>query len=403
MEKAEITELKKGLKESDLHFVHKVYKYIDDTGNINNARAGEICRSELGENKDESAYRKVYQDFSRMWDSVKGDYIQNGDLLKRLQEIDDREDELYKAKVKYADKIREYRQLLRDDARIENINDVFSKSIDNLEMIEPTTIKFREFGDLSGILMISDFHLGKIIDNYFNKFNKEIAKRRVDKLIKDTLSYCNTMGVSTLYVLNLNDMIEGNLRVTARVQQEEDVVQQIITASELVSYLLISLSDSGLNIKYGSVLDNHSRINTNWREHIEKESYVKLIDYYISLRVGDKVEIITNNIDDNIGKINVDGKLIYYVHGHLKAHNVNTILMNLTAVNGVKPDLVLMGHYHTALSKESHFSKIMINGSLSGVDDYAFNSGFYSKPSQTLIVLNNENDIRIDINLDNIE
>jgi predicted phosphodiesterase len=200
-------------------------------------------------------------------------------------------------------------------------------------------------------------------------------------------------------VANIGDMIEGNLRVTARVTSEEDVIQQVMTASELISYFLNALYDFGLDVKYISVLDNHSRANVNFREHIEKESFAKLIDWYVQGRLKEKVEFIANSIDENIGYLEIDGKTHWFVHGHLKAHSVNTIVQNLTVILGIKPDFIHLGHWHSSQTKEFCFTKVFVNGSLTGVDDFAFNMGYFSKPSQSLVVIDGDNDIRIDINL----
>jgi len=389
--------LKRMEGESRLHFIWRVYKYQQDIGNLSNEELGEICRKELNEDFDESAYRKVYQSWENMWLEVKDEYISEEVLLERLEQIDKREDELYKTKIKTADKLREYRKTLRDEARIENIMDMIYEIAFNLPEFKYQPKEKQLDGELSAILECSDWHYGKISDNYWNKFNTLIAKDRVDKLIFDTIRYCETMNVGTLYIANLGDLMEGAIHVTCRVMSEEDSIEQIMHVSELFAYFINELHNFGLNIKYVSVSDNHSRLNKNFKEHIEKENFGKIIDWYLKARLTnlDDFEFIENIIDESIAYFELNGKNIFAVHGHLE--NPNTVIQDLTLSTGIIADIVLMGHYHKKAEKSFHFSKVFVNGSLCGVDEYAKSKRLFGKASQTLIVFDDENIVNFEI------
>lgn len=365
-------ELKILENESRNHFIYRIYKYQEDTGKLNNEQAGEICRKELDENFDESAYRKKYQYWQDMWNDIKGEFISDKAILERLSKIDEREDELYKAKIKTSDKIREYRKTLRDEARIENIMDVIYKVAMNMPEYNYQEKDIKLNGNLNGILSISDWHFGKISENFWNKFNIEILKQRVDKLIFDTIKYCNIANVGTLYIANLGDMIENTImHITARVMSEEDAVEQIMHVSELLGYFINELHNYGLNIKYISVTDNHSRLNGNYKEHIEKESFGKIIDWYLKARLTnlDNFEFIENIIDESIGYAEIDGRNVFICHGHLESPH--TVVQDLTLGTGLIADIILLGHWHKKAEKPFQYSKVFINGSACGVDEYA--------------------------------
>lgn len=389
-------ELKRLENETRLHFIWRMYKYKEDTGKLSQEQAGKICREELNEDYDESAYRKIYQSWQNMWLEVKDEYISEEALIERLSKIDQREDELYKTKVKTADKLREYRKTLRDEARIENIIDTIYEIALNLPEYEYKPKEKQLSGELNAIIQIGDWHFGKISDNYWNKFNIDICKQRVDKLIFDTIKYCEMANVGTLYIVNLNDLIENSIHVTTRVLAEEDAIEQIMHVSELLAYFINELYSYGLNIKYGSVTDNHSRLNKNFKEHIEKESFGKIIDWYLKARLSNlDVEFLENQIDESIGLFELDGKNIFYVHGHLE--NPHTVVQDLTLGTGIIADIVLMGHYHKKSEKPFHFAKVFINGSLCGVDQYAKSKRLFGKASQTLLVFDNENIMNFEI------
>jgi len=390
--------LKEG--QSQNHFIWEVYTKGYKTGLITREKAGEICNKELDLDFDESAFRKKFASFETMWEEVKHEYLIDSDdeLIGRLAKIEELDDKLYKTKVKTGDKLREFRSLLRVESRVENLIEHIIKAVDTMPKLDLQHNRDIEFtGNKTAILKISDWHLGKVVDNYFNKYNKQILAERVDKLIDETIKYCTIMGVNTLYIANLSDLIEGNLRATSRVESEEDTIAQVMHVSEVLSNMIAEFVRHGYTVKYLSTLDNHSRGNVNYKEHIEIESFAKMIDWYLEARIGNKIEFIKSPFDPNIGYAEIEGKNHFFVHGHLKAHSINTIVQNLAIPLGLKVDYVHMGHWHKADVKEFHFAKVYINPSLVGVDDYAFNNGWFSKAGQKLLVIDKENEIDINI------
>lgn len=385
--------------ESREHFIWRVYTYGYETGQIDKEQAGEICNAELNEVYDESAYRKVYQAFKKVWDAVKNEYLIESDdeIIERLAKIEQKEDELYKTKVKTADKLREYRKTLRDESRIENLVSLIDDIAKDMPEMRIDKKDINLTGEMSAILCLSDWHYGMLTNNFWNSYNTTIAKQRVEKLLHDTIKYCSIMNIGDLYVSNLNDLINGNIHVTTRIQSEEDVLQQTMHVAELLAWFLKELESYGLNVYYSSVTDNHARIN-NYKEHIEKENFNKIVDWYLKARLNDSSIIIFENlIDESISYFQVDGRNIFSVHGHLD--KPSQVLPNLALGIGINPDIVLMGHYHNRQEFAVGNGKVIMNGSLCGVDDYAKNNRYFSDPSQNLIVLDGANLINIEIKL----
>lgn len=382
--------------ETEKHFIWRVYRYMEDTGSISQSDAGEICNRELRVDYDESRHRKIYQGFTGMWKEVQHEYVQDDSLTERLLLIDKREDDLYKSKVKAWDALREKRKTLRDEARIE---EMFDFIVDVAKTIEPYKFAEREIrlnGNDTAVLQLSDWHMGETYKNYWGSFSPQILEDKVNDLIHKTIAHCQKNNIGTLYVCSLGDMISGNIHVSARVSDTLDSIEQTMRVSELMVHLLHTLSEYGLKIKYISTLDNHSRINKNYKEHIEKESMAKLMDWHILSKVGDNpkyenIEIISNIIDDNIGYFEIDGKVFYCVHGHLD--NPRTVIEDLSMSVGIKADYVLMGHFHSFAINEKYFAKCIINGSMSGVGDYAKGKRLFSNSSQNLLMFYGEDDL----------
>ena len=391
---------KRQVNESEEHFIWRVYKYRDDTGDFSNKNCGEICNRELKLDYNESRHRKIYESFLKIWQHVKDEYIDDKKISNRLNIVDDREEQLYKTKVKTRDKLREYRKHLRDEARIEELQEFITQVAQSLPIYNfDKDIPILK-GDNSAILQISDWHMGKEIKNYWNEFNEEILEQRVNDLIKRTKFHCKKNNINELIVVNLSDMIDGNIHVSTRVSDNIDAVEQTMKVSELIANMLNEFANFGLKVKYVGVLDNHSRINKNYKEHIEKESFSKIIDWWIAERMKNNAnfEIISNVIDDNIGNFQLNGKNFYCVHGHLD--NPNKVIEDMSLSVGEKADYVLMGHYHSLQLNEKYFSKLIMSGSLCGIDEYAKDKRLFSNPSQNLIILQDNDDVIINMKFD---
>lgn len=311
--------------------------------------------------------------------------------------VDEKFEELYKQQVKTADKMRQYRALLREDARVENIVDEIKREIRKLEPIN-FTHKDRYVSSKEAVNLIGDWHIGAKIDNFFGKYSMEIGKNRANKMCDDIISYVDKFEIETLHVINLGDMIEnGAIHISTRVMQEEDAVRQIMYLSEILSVYLTKLSEV-CNVEYYSTLDNHSRTNAKFTDNIAKESFVYLIDWYLQERLKDNVRINFNSnmIDDSIGYFETMGKKIMFTHGNFG--KMNTSIQDLALGTGIIPDFVCMGHFHVPKMKDFHGKKLIVNGCMSGVSQYALDNRMFGKPSQTLLMFDGENEINLQIN-----
>lgn len=386
--------------ESEKHFIWRVYKYRDDSGKLTNEQCGEICNKELRLNFDESRHRKIYESFLKVWNEVKDEYIEDDLTSERLDEIDKREAELYKQQVKTRDNLREYRKTLRNEARVENLKESFKEAYDNASEMTFSKYKTKHIGEKEAVLMLSDWHVGMEIKNYWNTYNSEIFEERIQTIAFKIMKYAEINNIGTLQILSLGDLLSGSIHGTTRLAEEMDVLDQVMYVAKVMKNLLCELSDFGLKIKYLSVVGNHDRVNKIFKEHIEKESFNKIVDWYICDKIEDGVldaEYICNEIDDGIGYFVINGENCFAVHGH--QDNMNNVIMNLIMATDIVPKYIFMGHYHHKVTISQGNSTVFVNGSLIGVDEYAKNKRYFAKPSQTLIVFDEDDIIDIKIKL----
>lgn len=242
-----------------------------------------------------------------------------------------------------------------------------------------------------GILLISDWHYGVNIDSYYNVYNTEVAKERIDKLYSRIKYYMALYDLSTLNVINLGDMIAGNIHLPLRLHSQIDVMTQILEVSELIAQFIAKLSEY-YNIKYYSTLDNHSRIDPNKKDSIQLETLQRITPWYLKQRFKDNRWITifdNNNYTPDIVSLEVANHSILAVHGD--KDKPKQIVDRLTAFTEKHHDLICLAHYHHFSCNEQNYTMVVSNGSLMGTDEYAMDLRLSSDASQTFIVCTPDN------------
>lgn len=354
------------------------------------------------------AYRKwVYSVQVKNGTQTKQTNIVNRENIEECSETELSEniqrqlDELEKKKIQFSDRRNSYKRLVRDDARVEDFKNLLVDATKNLTPL-PTIVKKRNSvnSNVEAILLISDLHIGVECDNFYNHYNSEIAKKRVAKLVDDTIMYCNRNNVYKLNVCNLGDLVHGIIHTSARLEQEMDVTQQIMTAAEIMAEALNRLQEAAPIVTYRSVVDNHSRVIASKEESIEKENFSNIIDWWVKERLrNSSIQFENDNIDEGIGKFKLyNGKNVMFAHGH--NDSINSVFQSWVGATGEYIHYCLIGHYHCEKFKSFQNSRIIVNGSIVGTEQYALSKRLFSKPSQTLLVFDNDNTLNISIDLD---
>lgn len=315
--------------------------------------------------------------------------ITDNDIIK---EIEDKKLELEKEKIRVQDQRREYKKYLRQDARFEHIHNTIKEEIKKLNEIKPLIhkeVKVDNTSNKEAVIILSDWHTGSTSDNYWNVFNLEVARERINKLLDKTIEYCLLHKVNTIHVELLGDLVNGYLHLGNRVENEEDVVTQIMIASELLANFLNELANNKLNVKVYSSTGNHGRCSPNLKESLDLENFERLIPWYLKARISNpKIEFMENEIDDNLIVIRFLNEVIYCVHGHLDKPNV--MIDNWSRMLKEFPTEAHLGHFHSYKEFDEYDMTVTVNGTLSGVDEFAKKIRKTSKPMQTLMIYNEE-------------
>ena len=318
------------------------------------------------------------------------DFKEETDAIKR---------DLYIQQTKTKDAWNAYRRTLRDEARIESMKESIREAVSELKELPKAEYEGKTQADNEAILMFSDLHIGAQVDDFYNTYNVSEARRRVDKLGKDTIALGKRNDVEKLNFLNLGDAIHGIIHVTARLEEELDVVQQVMIASEIIADALNELQEAAPEVIYRSCTDNHARVIADLKQHIEKENFGKLIDFYLKERLkGTKIRFEDSPLNEEIGMFELmNGKTVVFSHGH--HDSVNQSLQSMVGATHKYIDYVLMGHYHSPKQKVFEGCNVIVNSSIIGPEQYAFSKRLFGKASQKLLVFEGDNLYNMDIYL----
>ena len=306
-----------------------------------------------------------------------------------LEEIELEKIELQKQQIKMRDQRRLMNTKLRELARLEHLENYLKETVEEIEPVNLPKIKDKNKSDSEAMVVISDEHIGMKIDSKFNTYNIEIAKERLAKLQKETMDRVEKEGINKLYIAHLGDGIHGAIHTTARIESEENVIQQIITLAHMLESFVEDFVQKGIDVTFCSVAGNHSRAMPNKKESLgTAENFERLLTVFL----GKAFNQFDNysQIDDEEGIIVLDikGKTVVLVHADLDKGN--GVVTKLNDMLNLSIDYIFTGHVHNAFYKE-HGNAVQFGvGSLCGLDQYAISGRFSGRPSQMILTFDDD-------------
>lgn len=385
--------------ETDAQYVYRVCRSKDEIGTWTDV--AEVINKTLGWDKGECAYRKTwkaYQDLQQVSD------IEIGNTQAMIDELQSERRELEKAKVKMRDERNEVSRLLRAKARGESMRELIERRIDAYDPDEYEHLDVLQCvgqGDCDLIVHLTDLHAGLHIDNYCNRYNGDVMMYRLRKYAGKIAEIWRRHNAKKCYVVLGGDMVNGAIHVNSRLENNENVIDQVISASEAVSWFVAGMAKLFLNVEVYSVPGNHSRVFPNKEDNEHGEYLDRLVTYYLHAKCAqiNNIHICDTDLDESMVRFAVRGENVFAVHGD--KDTPTGVVNNLTMMTGMKPDIVLMGHRHTNGLTTVYDTKVYESGCLDGPDSYCMDKRLRNKPEQTVLVINDQGlDCAYDIKLD---
>lgn len=327
----------------------------------------EILNEEAGEDTHytESYWRKRYRQMTL--DKQTKDALETQKTVKKNASIVGLLASMERQRVRTRDERTAYSKFLREQARREDMFDLLQDSIERLEPVPPVAVQRSR--SRAVYAMLSDVHYGISFTAYENCYDSEIAKQRVMTYAAEIIRIGQEQNASTCYVSLMGDMISGNIHSSIRVENRENIIQQVTGVSELVASFLYELAKNFDSVIVNSVDGNHSRVEKSLEDAMREERLDSLIPWYCKTRLENcrNVSFEENTIDPTIASFEIFSKFYVAVHGDMDG-DLKQSVQRIERKSGNVVDYILAGHMHVA---EARFEDVgyIRNGCVCGSGD----------------------------------
>lgn len=252
------------------------------------------------------------------------------------------------------------------------------------------------------ILFCSDFHYDEVVHpaeiHGVNAYNRVIAQRRIKTLFTQTVDLLINRVANHKYdkivVAFGGDLLSGNIHEELRETNEAPIAKSIISLVDTLSAGLLLLLDHFDKVEIRAIPGNHGRWDRKPRyKNRVFDNYEWLLLQMLMRQFRGEDRIYFDISDGPDLAFNVYDTRYLMTHGDQfkGGSGISGVLAPLMlgdhrkrkrsmAIN--KPyDYLMMGHFHQMLFVKG----IIVNGSLKGYDEYAFQNNFeFELPIQSL-------------------
>ncbi len=298
--------------------------------------------------------------------------------------------ELRKEQQKFYDQRAAYNRLLRERARQEELNEIIGRCLASGELPELRTEELpeaRRFRDNTLLVSLNDLHYGASFRNAWCTYNSDVCAEMMRSYLARILEIADSHLSEDCVVWAAGDSISGNIHRSIQVSNRENVIEQIMGVSELISQFLAELSRHFRTVRFVSVAGNHSRIEPNKDNAITAERLDDLVEWYLAARLQNFGNVIiddSHRLDHTMSLFEIRGKRYLMVHGDFDGSAGK--IQSLQSM--VKEPLyaVLSGHMHHNRTEVVQGIRTVMAGSFQGMDSFCVEKRIVGEPEQMVCV-----------------
>ena len=306
---------------------------------------------------------------------------------------------LAKRSQKQADLNRIKNKSFREHVRLENALVEYNKALVDILKTESlkTTIKQHESkGKQAIIVQIADTHFNELVDLKHNKYDFEVASKRLQKFAHHIKEYASFYNVNEIFIAITGDLLNSDRRLDEKLSMASNRAKATFLGVHLLKHFILDLN-SIANISVGCVSGNESRAyELGWVDMVATDNYDFTIFEIIRMLLPD-INFITSGGLELV--VEVNGHKCLLIHGHQLGNMQNDKIAKVIskyARNGIILDFMMCGHLHETKITDM-FAR---SSSLVGANAYSENALLLSsRAAQNIYIMkdNERHDIRIDL------
>ena len=306
---------------------------------------------------------------------------------------------LQKRSQKQADLNRIKNKAFREHSRLENALVEYNKALIDLlktESLKTTIKQHTSKGKQAIIVQIADTHFNELVDLKNNKYDFEVASKRLQKFAHHIKEYAKFYNVNEIFVAITGDLLNSDRRLDEKLAMSTNRAKATFLGVHLLKHFILDLNSVG-NISVGCVSGNESRAyELGWVDMVATDNYDFTIFEILRMLLPD-IKFITSGGLELVVEINGHNCLL--IHGHqLKNMQSDKIakVMSKYARNGIILNFMMCGHLH-----ETKITDLFArSSSLVGANSYSENALLLSsRAAQNIYIMKDKerHDIRIDL------
>jgi len=306
---------------------------------------------------------------------------------------------LAKRSQKLTDLNRIKNKSFREHVRLENALVEYNKALIDILKTESlkTTIKQHESkGKQAIIVQIADTHFNELVDLKHNKYDFEVASKRLQKFAYHIKEYASFYNVNEIFIAITGDLLNSDRRLDEKLSLSTNRAKSSFLGVHLLKHFILDLN-SIANISVGCVSGNESRAyELGWVDMVATDNYDFTIFEILRMLLPD-INFITSGGLELV--VEVNGHNCLLIHGHQLGNMQNDKIAKVIskyARNGIILDFMMCGHLHETKITDM-FAR---SSSLVGANAYSENALLLSsRAAQNIYIMkdNERHDIRIDL------
>ena len=268
-------------------------------------------------------------------------------------------------------KNREIREESRMIGALEEIANNMISILNKKNMSKFTELHNVENNGSVGIIHLSDIHFNELIDIQSNKYDFNIASKRLFLLAERAKIYFHALNVTDVMIAMTGDLMNSDRRLDEVLNAASNRTKATFLAVDILQQFIIDINKD-FNVTVAYVSGNESRVNQEigWNNNIVSDSYDTMI-FYILKKIFEEsngVSFIEGDCSELTVCVNGINMLLMHGHGCINGSVEKSIeqVKGRYASQGIIIDYVIFGHIHSAIIGD-HFAR---SSSLCGSNAY---------------------------------
>lgn len=348
-----------------------------------------IPRTTLRRGLKKVGFSKEDQDLIEQIEKAPNDDIKNT-LIK-----------LAKTKQRQADVMRVERKYFREKSRIVNALEEYSENLlkvfksKNLSGL--TQVHQNVQGEYEGVIHLSDLHINEQVLLSNNKFDVDIASKRIQKHVQNAKRVFKAYGVSKVIFAFTGDLMNSNRRPDELLLNATNRANATFVAVDILQQAILDINED-FNVECANVTGNESRIekDVGWINEIAQDNFDFVIYNTLAYLFKGSKGVYFHGPDDTFVEkvIEVAGQKFLLLHGHNGfARDTDKKIAakyGQYAQKGIFLNYTIFGHIHSAVISDL-FAR---SSGLPGSNNYSQNAlDLAGKASQNIYVVGRNGEI----------